>query len=77
MKTINFPQDFMSRPHSVGVGTQFCYPDFENTRISIVIGDMFYSNGSTTYEMWDFREEDPQGYLTVDEINEHLQNNPL
>lgn len=77
MKIIKFPQDFKFRTHPIGVGAQFCYPDFDNAEVSVVIGDMFYSNGVDTYEMFDFREDDPQGWLTVDDINEHLLKNPF
>jgi hypothetical protein len=48
------------------------------TIISVIGGGFgHYGDGVTTFEMYDFREEDPQGYLTVDEINEHLKQNPF
>ena len=77
MKISKFPQDFKFRSHPIGQCAQFCYPDFENVEISVVIGDVFYSNGVDTYEMYDFRQNEPQGWLTVDDINNHLLNNPF
>ncbi len=90
MKTIKFPEDFVKRPHpNFGSSSymyeryknafQYCYPNFEENKISIIGGsDMFYCDGTdNSFEMYDFREDEPQGYLTADQINEHLQKNPF
>ena len=46
--------------------------------ISIVGGGSgLYGDGVRTFEMFDFREDEPQSYLLEDEINEHLKNNPF
>ena len=47
-------------------------------QISIVGGGHgLYGDGVKTFEMYDFRESDVQGYLSVDEINMHLAKNPI
>lgn len=45
--------------------------------ISIIGGTGCYGDGYSTFEMFDFREDDVQGHLNVWEINEHLKNHPL
>ena len=81
MKNIKFPQDFSKEDHPISISypntLQFKYPKDGDTVISVIFGYPFYSNGVDTYEMYDFREDEPQGYLTIDQINEHLKNNPL
>ena len=76
MKTLKFPDDFTSEQHRFG-GIHYKYSLFNELKISIVFGRSFYSNGIDTYEMWDYREGDPQGYLSIEQINEHLKNNPF
>ena len=57
---------------------QWTYSDDKgNILISIILGSLFYSNGKETYEMYDMRFDSPEGYLTVEEINIHLLNNPI
>lgn len=81
MKNIKFPQDFSKEDHYISCfypnTLQFKYPKTGETVISIVFGYPFYSNGVDTYEMYDFRENEPQCYLTIDQINEYLKNNPI
>lgn len=49
----------------------------KKTLVSIIGGGLgHHGDGLQTFEMWDYREGEPQGYLTMDEINEHLTNNP-
>jgi hypothetical protein len=76
-----FPDDFSKSVHSVVPGaTQWIlkYPNTNKVAISIVGGGLgLYGDGVRTFEMYDFRESEPQGYLTVDEINQHLQDNPV
>ena len=83
---IVFPKDFKQNghPHIPGA-TQWLYEkpgripelDHENA-ISIVGGGMgLYGDGVTTFEMYDFREGEPQGYLSIEEINKHLASNPF
>jgi hypothetical protein len=73
----SFPESFECRPHEiVPGGTQWVLRDSTGAvSVSIVSNSkFFYSNGRNTYEMWDFSELEPRGYLTVAEINEHLKN---
>jgi len=80
MTTPKFPEDFHMKIHPVVPGaTQWTYaPEGKDTVISIVGGGYgLYGDGLRTFEMYDFREDGPQGHLLVEEINEHLQNNPI
>lgn len=47
--------------------------------ISIIKGPHSYGGSEGLYEMWDYRNkaEGPIGYLTIDDINEHLRNYPI
>lgn len=76
-KTIEFPKDFIKTPHALGDGDHYRLYIDDEVRVSVIFGVSFYSNGINTYEMLDFREDEPQGYLTSEEINEHLKNNPF
>jgi hypothetical protein len=74
---LTFPEDFILRSHPLGQGLQWV-DNLENITISIVGGSKgLYGDGITTFEMWDFREENPRGYLSTEDINEHLSNNPI
>ena len=75
-----FPESFKRKIHSVVPGaTQWVLKDEEgNTVISVVGGGYgLYGDGVRTFEMYDFREEEPQGYLTKEEINKHLVENQV
>ena len=74
-----FPQDFLRKAHQVVSGaTQWVYPTTGDAVISIAGGGYgLYGDGVRTFEMFDFRDDEPQGYLLEDEINEHLRNNPI
>jgi len=76
---MNFPNDFTKQIHPVVPGaTQWLLKKNNETIISIVGGGYgLYGDGVNTFEMYDFREDEPQGYLTTDEINIHLQENPV
>jgi hypothetical protein len=77
--TIMFPYDFQKRIHPVIPGAaQWVYIKDGEVQISIVGGGLgLYGDGVRTFEMFDFREDEPQSYLLEDEINEHLKNNPF
>lgn len=77
--TIMFPHDFQKRIHPVIPGAaQWVYIKDGEVQISIVGGGSgLYGDGVRTFEMFDFREDEPQSYLLEDEINEHLKNNPF
>lgn len=74
-----FPQDFKKKPHEVVPGAmQWTLEKDGEITISVVGGGFgIYGNGKTTFEMYDFREDGPQGWLTKEEINIHLINHPL
>lgn len=68
---IMFPESFEKKPHFSG--TQWILTDGKNILISVVGGAKgLYGDGIKTFEMWDFKEEYPQGYLTIEEINKHI-----
>jgi hypothetical protein len=70
---ITFPEDFKKVAHPVIKGaTRWLYKE-----ISVIGGAGVYGDGINTFEMWDFRQDEPQPYLTKEEINLHLQNNPI
>lgn len=92
MKTLIFPDDFEKKAHSVSPGaTQWLLKTPEDykgeaitniaagqTIISVVGGAMgLYGDGVNTFEMWDFREDEPQAYLSKEDINAHLLANPI
>lgn len=76
---VKFPEDFKVQTHSIVPNAMMAtYPKEGEVVISIVGGGTgLYGNGITTFEMWDFREEQPKGYLSVEEINLHLEQNPI
>lgn len=41
--------------------------------ISVIFGKMFYSNGLDTYEAMASEDNEPRGYLTIDELNEFMK----
>jgi hypothetical protein len=68
-----FPEDFREVAHPIKGARRWIFEE-----ISVVGGGVgIYGDGINTFEMWDFREPQPQGYLTKEEINLHLQDNPL
>lgn len=79
MKTIEFPNDFERKAHSVIKGAYQWLLKTEGQVVVSVVGGGYglYGDGVNTFEMFDFREDEPQGYLTKDQINEHFKNNPL
>jgi IS30 family transposase len=48
---------------------------FDNgTELSMVFGELFYSNGIDTYKAWASNvEDDLRGYLTKDEVSEYMK----
>jgi hypothetical protein len=74
-----FPDDFTYKSHRIVPGaSQWTLKDNDDdVVISVVGGSGLYGDGVNTFEMYDFREDEPQGYLSEDEINEHLKANPL
>ena len=88
MATIpQFPEDFLLRVHPFhGLGSvQFLYPPTqanpitkETVTISIVGGNQsLYGNGTTTFELMDNRTDEILGWLTKEEINQYLRDNPI
>jgi hypothetical protein len=77
-KYLIFPYDFESTTHRIVPGaTQWLWKN-DDIKISIVGGgEGLMGNGVVSFEMWDSREDDIQGYRTKDEINEHLKKFPV
>lgn len=74
-----FPKDYILHDHAVMPDSfQWKYEVDGETRISIVGGPMgLYGDGYSTFEYWDYRESEPVGYATMDEINRHFKNKPI
>lgn len=80
MRVLKFPEDFKAKSHQIIPGAkQWLIETPDETFISIVGGGFgLHGDGVRTFEMWDTRNmHDPQGYMTTEEINEHLQQYPL
>jgi hypothetical protein len=82
MKTIKFPEDFVKKSHGVLPGaTQWLYNrnDGNHNIISIVGGGLgLYGDGVESFEMWDTKYmNDPQGYMTKEEIQTWLDEHPI
>ena len=77
-KYLIFPYDFERTTHQMVPGaTQWHWTNNDIT-ISIVGGGQgLMGDGVVSFEMYDFREDDVQGYLNVDEINAHLKKFPV
>lgn len=77
-KYLIFPYDFKSTTHTIIPGaTQWLWEE-SDIRISIVGGGRgIMGDGVVSFEMYDFREDDVQGYLNVDDINAHLKKFPV
>ena len=77
MKTF---KDLEFHPHSVGLGQQARMNFDNNYGVSVIIGDMYYSNGVDTYELAVIYEndityntditDDVLGCLSEDEVTE-------
>lgn len=73
MTTIKFPKSFEEKPHSVFYGGKHWTFKNEDCEISIVGGARgLYGDGVTTFEYWDFAENGPEGWLSIEEINNRL-----
>jgi hypothetical protein len=82
MRILKFPEDFTGKPHRVVPGAYqwlFEYNNDTDEMISIVGGGSgLYGDGITTFEMWDTKNMDePQGYMTTDDINQWLNDHPV
>ena len=74
VQCIKFPEDFTCTGHPiVPGGVQYLYTKPNGTKISIVGGAQgLYGDGINTFEMFDFDKSEPDGFLTIDEINAYL-----
>lgn len=80
LEIMKFPDDFTKESHvNVPNATQWkLYNNDNEVIISIVGGGLgLYGDGVKTFEMYDFREDGPQGYMSIEEINQHLNDNPI
>lgn len=77
---MRFPEDFIEREHHI-IGTKKWVVLIGHQVVISVFGGRFgiMGDGIKTFELHDsrFASTGYFGYLTVDEINEHLINNPL
>ena len=71
---MKFPEDFTVKNHQIVQNAKQWLLKKDNEIIISIVGG---GNGIDTFEMWDYREDQPRGYLIKDEINTHLQNNPI
>ena len=46
----------------------------DGVSFSIIFGKPFYSNGVDTYEILASKEDEPEGYLSKDEIEKYINN---
>lgn len=76
---MKFPEDFTVEDHKIVKNAKQWFLKKDNQVIISIVGggNGIYGNGIHTFEMWDYREEVPQGYLTKNEINTHLEKNPI
>lgn len=76
---LKFPEDFKKQSHPIIPGATQWIVRVGEKFISIVGGGFgIHGNGKTTFEMWDTRNMyDPEGHMTEEEINEHLQKHPI
>ena len=76
---MKIPEDFTVKNHQIVQNAKQWLLKKDNEIIISIVGGGYglYGNGIDTFEMWDYREDQPRGYLTKDEINTHLQNNPI
>ena len=82
-----FPDDFYKRRHAIcdelsfasgGENWQWLLHAPNGEALISVVGGVFpglHGNGVDTFEMWDFSESSPRGYMTAEQINAHLQEN--
>lgn len=49
-------------------------PSIECCRISIIQGEYTYGGRQNLLEVWDFEEEEPHGYMTIDEALKAIKN---
>jgi len=70
---MKFPDDFTIKPHILPGTTHWLITKPNGIEISVVGGGIGpHGDGVTTFEMWDFDDEEPKGYLTIEDINRHL-----
>lgn len=50
-------------------------PNSEKVRFSIIQGERSYGGVDNLLEMWDYTEDEPRGYMTVDEVFEYVKEN--
>lgn len=76
---MKFPEDFEKRKHAVIPGAKQWVLKYKNDVIISVVGGsrLAYGNGINTFEMYDMRQEGPQGYLSIDQINDHIKKYPI
>jgi len=72
-----FPDNFLKKPAQYMKKETWVWPISGKTKISVIGGEGCYGDGINTFEIWDFREPEPEGYKTKDEINNYLRAHPF
>lgn len=73
---MQFPKDFKKKKHPIVKDSyQWLLHDANGIVIISIIGGGFgqYGDGKTTFEMFDFSEENPRGYMSKQDINAYLK----
>ena len=71
---MKFPEDFIEKKHGlVPNSTQWLGTKSNGVTVSIIGGVVGqYGDGVKTFEMFDMDESEPRGWMTKEEINQHL-----
>ena len=74
-RNIKFPESFLKKPHSFPGATQWLLRESKGRVAISVIGGVrgLYGDGVLTFEIWDFKEDDVRGYMTKEQINDHIK----
>lgn len=66
--------DLVFTPHTVVPGGKKAYMEFPNgTNVSVVGGGQgIYGDGKKTFEVWYSDEDEPRGWVDIEEMNEEF-----
>ena len=71
MKTF---EDLIFNIHPLGQGMQAKITLDNGKKLSVLFGELFYSDGVSTYEAMELgADSEPRGYLTKEEVNEYIK----
>jgi len=71
---VNLPEEELNMMPDM-IGSTQAEITFDNgVHLSVIFGEIFYSNGIDTYEAWASEVDDcPRGDLTEDEVSEYMK----